>query len=86
MLISGGPSARYGSVDGAGCAISKTGSHGLNRITETSLAAHYKVGGALGNGILEKVNENALAHELRKAGLQVEQQHPISVWYMGKQR
>ena len=27
--------------------------------------------------------ENALAHELRKNGLKVEQQHPIQVWYDG---
>jgi GxxExxY protein len=30
---------------------------------------------------LEKVYENALAHELRKAGLQVSQQHAIVVRY-----
>jgi GxxExxY protein len=30
-------------------------------------------------GPLEKVYENALAHRLRKAGLQVTQQHPIKV-------
>ncbi|MBK8049541.1 MAG: GxxExxY protein [Anaerolineales bacterium] len=33
-----------------------------------------------GHGHLEKVYENALAHRLRKAGLQVEQQHPIKVF------
>jgi len=32
-----------------------------------------------GHGHLEKVYENALAHRLRKAGLPVEQQHPIRV-------
>ncbi len=32
-----------------------------------------------GCGYLEKVYENALAHRLRKAGLQVEQQKPISI-------
>lgn len=31
-------------------------------------------------GHLEKVYENALAHRLRKAGLTVEQQHPIKVY------
>ena len=36
-----------------------------------------------GAGFLEKVYENALAHELRKAGFLVVQQHPISVWYDG---
>jgi len=33
-----------------------------------------------GHGHLEKVYENALAHRLRKAGLHVEQQHPIKVY------
>jgi GxxExxY protein len=33
-----------------------------------------------GNGHLEKVYENALAHRLRKAGLDVKQQHPMSVY------
>src|SRR2546422_411699 len=33
-----------------------------------------------GNGHLEKVYENALAHRLRKLGLSVQQQHPITVF------
>ncbi len=33
-----------------------------------------------GHGHLEKVYENALAHRLRKAGLDVKQQHPIKVF------
>src|SRR5437868_3490886 len=33
-----------------------------------------------GHGHLEKVYENALVHSLRKAGLDVKQQHPISVY------
>ena len=33
-----------------------------------------------GHGHLEKVYENALAHRLRKAGLDVRQQHPIKVY------
>src|SRR5262249_11743355 len=32
------------------------------------------------NGHLEKVYENALAHRLRKQGLKVLQQHPLSVY------
>jgi GxxExxY protein len=35
----------------------------------------------LGSGFLEKVYENALAHELRKAALSVAQQHGITVRY-----
>ena len=32
------------------------------------------------NGHLEKIYENALVHRLRKAGLNVEQQHPLTVY------
>jgi GxxExxY protein len=39
------------------------------------------VAGTLGLGFLEKVYENALAHELRKAGLGIEQQRGIIVMY-----
>ncbi len=38
---------------------------------------------ALGAGFLEKVYENALALELRKSGLEVKQQAPVSVFYEG---
>ena len=33
-----------------------------------------------GHGHLEKVYENALANRLRKAGLNVKQQHPVNVF------
>lgn len=33
-----------------------------------------------GHGHLEKVYENALAHRLRKAGIDAKQQHPIKVY------
>jgi GxxExxY protein len=33
-----------------------------------------------GHGHLEKVYENALVHRLRKAGLEVRQQHPLPVF------
>ena len=32
-----------------------------------------------GNGYLEKVYENALVHRLRKEGLGIKQQHPITI-------
>jgi GxxExxY protein len=35
----------------------------------------------LGTGFLEKVYENALAHELQKTEVKVQRQHPIKVWY-----
>jgi len=40
----------------------------------------YRIHEYHGHGHLEKVYENALAHRLRKAGLHVEQQHPIKVY------
>lgn len=44
-------------------------------VRETAYAIHVYHG----HGHLEKVYENALAHRLRKAGLEVKQQHPIQV-------
>jgi GxxExxY protein len=55
----------------------------LNQITEKIIGCAYRVGNTLGCGFLEKVYENAMAHELRKANLQVEQQRPIEVMYDG---
>ncbi len=45
--------------------------HGLNEISERIIGCAYRVSNALGAGFLEKVYENALAHELRKSGLLV---------------
>jgi GxxExxY protein len=58
-------------------------SNRLNELTETIIGCAFRVANALGVGFLEKVYENALAHELRKAGLMVEQQKPLDVWYDG---
>ena len=55
----------------------------LNQITEQIIGCAFKVANTLGCGFLEKVYENALAHELRKLNLQVEQQKPIEVLYDG---
>jgi GxxExxY protein len=55
----------------------------LDAITEKIIGCAYKVGNTLGNGFLEKVDENALAHELRKAELMVEQQYSLQVQYDG---
>ena len=55
----------------------------LNRLSEKVIGCALKAGNALGAGFLEKVYENALAHELRKAGLQADQQHGIAVRYDG---
>jgi GxxExxY protein len=43
-----------------------------------------KVHSALGTGFLESVYQNVLALELRRAGLKVEQERPISVFYEGE--
>lgn len=53
-------------------------------LTEIIIGCAIKVHNTLGPGFLEKVYENALAHELRKAGLFVEQQKPIPVFYDAK--
>ncbi|APG26643.1 GxxExxY protein [Syntrophotalea acetylenivorans] len=52
-------------------------------LTEQIIGCAYSVGNALGEGFLEKVYENALAHELEKTGLKVSRQEPITVVYDG---
>ena len=53
-------------------------------ITERIIGAAYEVYNILGYGFLEKVYENALVLELRGDGLDVKQQHPITVIYKGE--
>ena len=53
----------------------------LNKTSERIINAAYKVSNILGSGFLEKVYENALAHQLRKDGMKIEQQKPIKVYY-----
>jgi len=52
-------------------------------VTEKIIGCAMRVHQALGPGFLESVYENALAHELRKEGLEVERQLPIGVMYDG---
>jgi len=52
-------------------------------LTERVLGCAYTVSNTLGCGFLEKVYENALAHEMRKQGRAVEQQKAITVLYDG---
>jgi GxxExxY protein len=47
-----------------------------DQVRETAYAVHQYHG----NGYLEKVYENALVHRLRKAGLDVKQQHRLVVY------
>lgn len=56
---------------------------GLNQITEKIIGCAFKVSNTLGCGFVEKVYENALVYELRKAGLRVHPQYPIKVYYEG---
>jgi len=48
-------------------------------VVDAAIALHR----ALGPGLLESVYEVALAHELQKRGLRVEQQIPIPIQYDG---
>ncbi len=50
-------------------------------LTKRIINAFYKVYNTLGYGFLEKVYENAMSIELRKAGLQHIKQQPIKVYY-----
>jgi GxxExxY protein len=50
-----------------------------DEISERIIGCAFRVLNTLGSGFLEKVYENALAHELRETGLYVSQQHAITV-------
>lgn len=54
-------------------------------ITDKIIEAYYKVYNTLGYGFLEKVYENALVIELKKAGFKVSQQQSIKVYYENKE-
>jgi len=53
----------------------------LDEITDKVIGCAFVVSNILGAGFVEKVYENALAHELRMAGLSVAQQYAIAVSY-----
>ena len=55
----------------------------MARITRRIIGCAYRVSNTLGSGFLEKVYENALAHELRKTGFGVQQQQAVQVRYDG---
>ncbi|HEY1114173.1 MAG TPA: GxxExxY protein [Chitinophagaceae bacterium] len=52
-----------------------------SNITSRIIKAYYTVFNKMGYGFLEKVYENALLIELRKAGLSCKAQMPIKVYY-----
>jgi len=56
---------------------------GLENLTSQIIGCAYAVSNTLGCGFLEKVYENALVHELRKAGLMADQQQSLRVMYDG---
>jgi GxxExxY protein len=55
----------------------------ISELAELIIARALVVSNTLGSGFFERVYENALAYELRKAGLMVAQQHDIAVRYEG---
>lgn len=54
-----------------------------DELTEHVIGCAFRVANTLGHGFLERVYENALAHELRKTGIACVQQQPIPVMYDG---
>ena len=61
----------------------ETGEDRVNLLSKRIIGCALTVLHGLGTGFLEKVYENALLHELRKAGLAVARQHRIVVRYDG---
>jgi GxxExxY protein len=53
-------------------------------LTRVALDAFYRAYDRLGYGFAESVHANAMAHEIEKAGLLVQQEAPVLVGYDGK--
>ena len=56
---------------------------GLTTTTRRIIGCAFAVSNTLGAGFLEKVYENALAHEMRARGLTILRQQGIAVHYKG---
>ncbi len=54
-----------------------------NQIARIVVDAAYQVHVRLGSGLLESVYEIVLVHELKKGGLNIEQQVPVAIVYDG---
>jgi GxxExxY protein len=54
-----------------------------NEIAKQTVDAAFQIHKRLGPGLLESVYEVLLAHELRKRGLSVDRQVPVSIQYDG---
>ena len=52
-----------------------------HELTEKIIGAYYAVYNELGYGFLESVYEEAMVIGLREAGLKVERQIPLPVWF-----
>jgi GxxExxY protein len=65
----------------------QSGSESLKHrdLTEKIIGVFYDVYNELGHGFLENVYEQALAIALVQAGLSVERQVAVSVWFRGQQ-
>jgi GxxExxY protein len=57
------------------------GMRGLEPVTERITGCAFRVATARGHGFVEKVSENALAHEMRKCGLGAAHQRGIVAFY-----
>jgi GxxExxY protein len=64
-----------------------TDQHGLihQEITEKIIGVFFDVYNELGYGFLESVYEQAMTIALQAAGLQVQRQVPVPVWFRGQQ-
>jgi hypothetical protein len=60
-----------------------TGQDAVDALTQKIIGCAFRVANTLGVGFLEKVYENALVHEMQKAGLAVAQQCSAKVIYDG---
>jgi GxxExxY protein len=56
----------------------------LNALAEQVIGCAYEVSNALGANFAERVYENALALELREAGLRAAQQYGMTAFYKGQ--
>jgi GxxExxY protein len=65
----------------SGMQIDKGNTRLLEPVTERIIGCAFRVANALGHGFVEKVYENALAHEIRKCGPGAVQQRGIVVFY-----
>jgi GxxExxY protein len=56
----------------------------LHGLTERIIGVFFGVANELGSGFLESVYRRAMCIALREAGLQVEEEAPLEVWFHGQ--